>query len=94
MKTMGTLVYRRKVAHFFDLLRELVDRDMKLLYKRSALGIAWTLINPLLQLAVFSFVFRSVIPIDIPKYHFVCFQRFINLDLDSNCLISSNGTNY
>jgi lipopolysaccharide transport system permease protein len=41
---------------------------MKLMYKRSALGIAWTLINPLLQLAVFVFVFQVVIPVKIPQY--------------------------
>ncbi|MGL5059730.1 MAG: ABC transporter permease [Microcoleus sp.] len=77
MRHSQKLIYNRKIAHFFDLLRELVDRDMKLLYKRSALGIAWTLINPLLQLAVFSFVFRSVIPINIPKYSSFAFSGLL-----------------
>lgn len=38
------------------------------MYKRSALGVAWTLINPLLQLAVFVFVFQVVIPVNVPQY--------------------------
>ncbi|MBD2081283.1 ABC transporter permease [Leptolyngbya sp. FACHB-17] len=51
-----------------DVLRQLVDRDMKLLYKRSALGVAWTLISPLLQLIVFAFVFQVVLPSGVPRY--------------------------
>lgn len=45
------------------LLEQLVMRDFKKRYKRSALGIMWSFINPLLvmlvQYFVFSFIFRS-----------------------------------
>jgi lipopolysaccharide transport system permease protein len=57
-----SLVYKR------DLLRELVVRDMKLRYKRSYLGIAWTLVNPLAQLVVYSFVFRVLFRVTTPNY--------------------------
>lgn len=60
--------YRRRVTQWFDLLRQLVDREMKLLYKRSVLGIAWTLISPILQLAALTFVFQVVLPVDVPNY--------------------------
>ncbi len=56
------LVYRR------DLLRELLVRDIKLRYKRSVLGVFWTLVNPLAQLLVFDFVFRVVFQVQIPNY--------------------------
>jgi lipopolysaccharide transport system permease protein len=88
---MGTLVYRRKVTHFFDLLRELVDREMKLLYKRSALGIAWTLINPLLQLAVFSFVFRTVIPVNIPQFTSFAFSGLLIWNWSQTALFQATG---
>ncbi|MEG3839010.1 ABC transporter permease [Microcoleus sp. herbarium14] len=88
---METLVYRRKVTHFFDLLRELVDRDMKLIYKRSALGIAWTLINPLLQLAVFSFVFRSVIPVNIPQFSSFAFSGLLIWNWSQIALFQATG---
>jgi lipopolysaccharide transport system permease protein len=52
----------------FDLLYELVVRDLKLRYKRSVLGVAWSLLNPLLQLIVFAFVFGTVLPLGIPDY--------------------------
>jgi lipopolysaccharide transport system permease protein len=61
--------YRRsQLKYLYDLLRSLVNRDMKLLYKRSLLGIAWTLISPLLQLMVFAFVFQVILPVNIPQY--------------------------
>ena len=88
---METLVYRRKVTHFFDLLRELVDREMKLLYKRSALGIAWTLINPLLQLAVFSFVFRTVIPVNIPQFTSFAFSGLLIWNWSQTALFQATG---
>ena len=66
--TYRKLVSLQRLGYFWDLLRSLVDRDMKLMYKRSALGVAWTLISPLLQLLVFVFVFQLIIKIDIPQY--------------------------
>jgi lipopolysaccharide transport system permease protein len=51
-----------------DLLRELVVRDMKLRYKRSMLGIAWSLINPLAQLLILVFLFQRALRLDIPNY--------------------------
>lgn len=91
MRSFPTRVYRRQIAHFFDLLRVLVDRDMKLLYKRSALGIAWTLINPLLQLAVFSFVFRSVIPINIPQFSSFAFSGLLIWTWSQTALFQATG---
>jgi lipopolysaccharide transport system permease protein len=91
VRSFPTRVYRRKIAHFFDLLRVLVDRDMKLLYKRSALGIAWTLINPLLQLAVFSFVFRTVIPINVPRYSSFAFSGLLIWTWSQTALFQATG---
>ena len=56
------------LVYLYDLLAIMVMRDMKLRYKRSVMGIAWSLLNPLAQLAVFGFVFRFVLPLDIPNY--------------------------
>jgi lipopolysaccharide transport system permease protein len=58
----------RRLAYLRDLLWVLVGRDMKLRYKRSVLGFAWSLLNPLAQLLVFSFVFITVLPLNIPNY--------------------------
>ena len=57
-----------QVIYLRDLLYELVARDFKLRYKRSMLGILWSMINPLAQLLVFHLIFSLVLPLDIPNY--------------------------
>jgi len=73
-----------------DLVRVLVMRDMKLRYKRSALGIAWSLINPLLQLLVFYFVFRFVLPVATENFAMFLFVgllawNWFNSSLQMGC---------
>ncbi|NBD17301.1 MAG: ABC transporter permease [Cyanobacteria bacterium] len=69
VKLLGRMFQQQwQLPYLWDLLRSLVDRNLKLMYKRSTLGIAWTLINPLLQLAVFVFVFQIILNINIPQY--------------------------
>ena len=67
-RALEHLPSRRKLAYLRDLLREMVVRDLKLRYKRSVLGIAWSLLNPLAQLAVFTFLFGRVLKLGIPNY--------------------------
>ncbi len=58
----------RRLIYLRDLVRELVRRDIKAQYKSSALGVAWSLVNPLLQLLIFTFLFRIVLPLNIQNY--------------------------
>lgn len=55
-------------SHVLDVLRELIARDVKLRYRGSYFGMAWTLLNPITELAVLYFVFGSVLPLNIPNY--------------------------
>jgi ABC-type polysaccharide/polyol phosphate export permease len=48
------------------LVRLLVGRDLTLRYKRSALGIWWTLLNPLLTTGVMWIVFGQIFRFEIP----------------------------
>jgi lipopolysaccharide transport system permease protein len=57
-----------RVIYLRDLLRELVGREIKLRYKRSFLGLSWSLLHPLAQLLVFTLVFRTILPLNIPNY--------------------------
>lgn len=59
---------RRKFTYLRDLVYELVARDMKRRYKRSVLGFAWTLLNPLFLFLVFQFLFQFVLKIEIPRF--------------------------
>ena len=56
----------RRYRHHLFLLRELVVRNLRSRYAGSALGLAWSLVNPLWQLLLFTFVFSLVLrfPLD------------------------------
>ena len=53
------------------LLRNLLVRDLSVRYKNSILGFAWTLLNPILLMIVFTIVFQVLLPSNIP--HFAVF---------------------
>lgn len=61
--TVASSVSRRR-QHLF-LLRELVVRNVRSRYVGSALGLAWSVLNPLWQLALFTFVFFRVLNLSL-----------------------------
>jgi len=65
------------LIYYRDLVRELVLRDIRVRYKRSLLGFAWTLANPLLYLVVFYFVFKLALEINIPRFGVFSFTGII-----------------
>jgi ABC-type polysaccharide/polyol phosphate export permease len=51
-----------------DLVRHLVLRDLRLKYKGSALGVAWSLANPLLMAAVYTVAFKYIVRVPIDRF--------------------------
>jgi ABC-type polysaccharide/polyol phosphate export permease len=51
-----------ELGRYRYLLYNLIVRDLKVRYKNSALGVLWSLLNPLLIMAVFTVVFTVLIP--------------------------------
>jgi ABC-2 type transport system permease protein len=58
----------RELVGYRSLLRELVARDLKVRYKRSALGILWTMLNPLLLMGILAFVFSHILRVTIEHF--------------------------
>lgn len=52
--------YIKNFLKYKDLLRELVVRDIKIKYRRSFLGMLWSLLNPLLMMIVITIVFSHL----------------------------------
>jgi ABC-type polysaccharide/polyol phosphate export permease len=67
----------RELYRFRELLWILVLRDLKLRYKNSALGFAWSLINPAVQVAVISFVVKYVMRVEVPNLSAYIFCAFL-----------------
>lgn len=52
----------------WELLAELVRKDLKVKYQGSALGFVWSLANPLLLMGIYYFVFAVVLSNGIPGF--------------------------
>jgi len=50
------------------ILSSLVNRDFKLKYRRSFLGVLWSVLNPLLMMLVMTAVFAHIFKYDIPAF--------------------------
>lgn len=55
-------------SRYSFLIRQLVARDFKTKYKRSTLGMAWSVMNPLLTMTVQYVVFSTIFKSNIPYY--------------------------
>jgi ABC-2 type transport system permease protein len=57
-----------EVYHYRNLIFQLTRRDILARYKRSILGIAWTMLNPLGMMLVLTIAFSQILRFDIPGY--------------------------
>lgn len=55
------------------LLNQLVIRDFKVKYKRSVLGVVWSLLYPLLMMAVMAVVFSNVFKFSTPGVNYLVY---------------------
>jgi len=60
--------YIDNFLRFKPLLTELVSRDIKIKYRRSVLGVMWTVLNPLGMMIILSIVFSSFFKFDIENF--------------------------
>lgn len=58
----------RELAAHREILINLVRKELKVRYATSALGVAWSMLNPLLYLAVFGVVFTVFLPSGIEDF--------------------------
>lgn len=58
----------RELINYRDLVYQMVSRSIKSRYKRSVLGIAWTMINPLMTTLILALVFSNLFRTTIPYY--------------------------
>lgn len=61
-----------ELVRYRSLVTNLVAKDLKVRYKSSVLGFFWSLLNPLLMMLVFTFVFTQLLS-DVTIEHFPVF---------------------
>ncbi|MFQ9696984.1 MAG: ABC transporter permease, partial [Zhenhengia sp.] len=66
----------KEIYKYRELLAELVKRDIKIKYRRSILGILWSVLNPLLFMVVITMIFSTIFSSDIENFpiYFLCGQ--------------------
>jgi ABC-type polysaccharide/polyol phosphate export permease len=67
----------RELLRYRSLLRDLVARDLKVRYKRSALGVLWTMLNPLLLMVIFTVVFAQLLRVTVENFTVYFLSAFI-----------------
>jgi ABC-2 type transport system permease protein len=58
----------RSLWRYRGLIHELIIRDIKVRYKRSVLGIVWTMLAPLLNMVALTLVFSTILKQQITNY--------------------------
>jgi len=58
----------RNLWRYRSLVWELIIRDIKVRYKRSILGVAWTMLSPLLNMVALTLVFSTLLKQQISNY--------------------------
>jgi ABC-2 type transport system permease protein/lipopolysaccharide transport system permease protein len=67
----------RDLTAHANLLFELVHRDLTVRYKRSVFGFLWTMLHPLLLMAIFTVVFSHLFRRETPHYETYFLSAFI-----------------
>ncbi len=67
----------KEIYSYRTMISSLVRKDLKGRYKGSLLGFLWTFINPLLQLAVYTFVFKVILKNPTPNYYLHLFVALV-----------------
>lgn len=76
---------------YLPLLKELVQRDLKVRYRHSVLGMLWTLLNPLLTMIVLSIVFSNMFKTNIQN--FPVYAMIGNIIFNCNCDATTQAMN-
>jgi ABC-type polysaccharide/polyol phosphate export permease len=65
---VNSLEEAREVFRYRELLRNLVSRDIKKRYKRSAVGFLWVMLDPLLMMLIFYVIFSGIFRASVGNY--------------------------
>ena len=75
----------KRFRKYFFLFQELVKRDFKLKYKRTALGMVWSVLSPLLTLFVMKTVFTNMFGRNTPHFSIYLFSGVIVMSCYREC---------
>ncbi len=79
-----------------EMLKSLVQKDLKTRYKGSFLGFLWTFINPLMQLAIYALIFPFLMRVEEKNYAMFLFVALLpwlffstSLQTSTDCIVEN-----
>jgi ABC-type polysaccharide/polyol phosphate export permease len=83
----------REVWKYREMIRNLVVRDLKVRYKSSLLGVAWSWLNPLLMMVVYTVLFTVLLRnTDIPCYPVFLLSGLLAWNFFNDTVIQATGS--
>lgn len=76
----------KELYQYREMIASLIRRDLRGKYRKSALGFLWTIINPILQLIIYTIVFSIFFPTKIEKYYVFLFVGLVPWIFFQTCL--------
>jgi ABC-2 type transport system permease protein len=88
----GPLSSLLELFTFKEVLEELVKRDIKVRYKRSVLGILWTMLNPLLMMVITTVVFSNLFRGSIKNFPIYMLSGYVVWAFFSQATVSASSS--
>lgn len=84
------MIFLSETFRFRTVLAQLIHQQITLRYRRTIFGFFWTLLNPLLNMAIIAVVFSMVMKFQINEYAIYLFSGMIPWAVFSNSLNQSS----
>lgn len=81
-----------EVYQYRELLKNFVIKDLKVKYKNTALGFFWSLLQPLLMMAVFTFIFSIMFRANVENYPIFFLTAFLPWNFFSVTLMTASNS--
>lgn len=78
-----------QLLRYRDLVWYLVGRDLKVRYRRSAIGFLWTMLQPLLTMVVLTVVFSNIFRFEIPNFPVYALAGILFWNFFSQSIVAS-----
>ena len=60
--------WRYELVQYMPLVKNLITKDIKIKYRRSVLGVLWSVLNPLLMMIILTIVFSNIFRIKVENF--------------------------
>ena len=82
----------KSLYQYRELIRNLVVKDLKLKYRDSTIGFLWSLVNPLLLILVYSFVFSHILKGGIANFSYFLLIGILPWNFFAQSIMMSTGS--